>query len=338
MGSRIPPPTFAEELALHAQGYSPIAGIDEVGRGPLAGPLVAAALVLPPHYHLPWLASVRDSKQLTPRQRENLFSHIQEAGLAWGTGSVSPAEVDSRGIVAATKKAMLMAVERLPQRPAFLLIDALPLPEAGMPFKAIIKGDERCLSIAAASIVAKVTRDRMMEEEDLRYPGYGFAGHKGYHTEAHLENLRRLGLSPIHRRSFAPVKAIEDGNLAESPHNKRLGDAGEMAARGYLQGKGYTILETNFRSPYGEVDVVAQEGDCLVFVEVRTRAGNDFGRPEESITPSKERRLIATAETYIQSRPGLPSQWRIDLVAVEVDRRGRIKRIEQTENAVSYLP
>ena len=114
----------------------------------------------------------------------------------------------------------------------------------------------------------------------------------------------------------------------------RLGEAGERAARGYLESKGYAILDTNFRCPYGEVDIIAQEGDCLVFLEVRTRSGGSFGSPEESITPDKERKLIATAETYIQSRTGLPEQWRIDLVAVDVDGQGRITRIERTENAV----
>ena len=114
----------------------------------------------------------------------------------------------------------------------------------------------------------------------------------------------------------------------------RLGEAGERAARGYLESKGYAILDTNFRCSYGEVDIIAQEGDCLVFLEVRTRRGASFGSPEESITPDKERKLIATAETYIQSRTGLPEQWRIDLVAVDVDGQGRITRIERTENAV----
>ena len=337
MGYSSPPPTFAEELALYAQGYHLIAGIDEVGRGPLAGPLVAAAVVLPLNFNLPWLSGVRDSKQITHRQREAVFSHIKESGLDWSTGTVAPQEVDSIGITAATKKAMLQAVQGLPRRPSYLLIDAVHLPESGVPYKPIIKGDQRCLSIAAASIVAKVTRDRMMVEEDLRYPGYGFAAHKGYHTSAHLEHLRRLGLSPIHRRSFAPVRAVADGRPQETAHSKRLGDAGETAARGYLERKGYTILDANFRCPYGEVDLVARKDDCLVFLEVRTRSGNGFGSPEESITPEKGRRLIATAETYIQSRTDLPADWRIDLVGVDVDRRGRITRIEQTENAVSYL-
>ena len=122
--------------------------------------------------------------------------------------------------------------------------------------------------------------------------------------------------------------------MADGGRRIRLGAAGERAARGHLESRGYSILETNFRCPYGEVDIIAQEGDCLVFLEVRTRSGSNFGLPEESITPDKERKLIATAETYMQSRSDLPEQWRIDVVAVDVDGRGRITRIELMENAV----
>ena len=122
--------------------------------------------------------------------------------------------------------------------------------------------------------------------------------------------------------------------MADGRRRVRLGEAGERAAKGYLESRGYAILDTNFRCPYGEVDIIAQEGECLVFLEVRTRSGGSFGSPEESITPDKERKLIATAETYMQSKADLPEQWRIDLVAVDVDGRGRITRIELMENAV----
>jgi len=335
MGISSPPPTFTEESALRSQGHHLIAGIDEAGRGPLAGPVVAGAVVVPDDFSPPWLTDVRDSKQLTPRQRDKLFSCIQEAGVAWASGVVSPQEVDSLGIVAATRKAMLLAVQDLPEHPSFLLIDALPLPQSGTPFKAIVKGDQRCLSIAAASIVAKVTRDRIMVEEDVRYPGYAFAVNKGYPTRAHIEHLQRLGPCLIHRRSFAPVRALLDGNIIGSTHSRKLGELGERAARGYIERMGFTILDTSYRCPYGEVDIIALDGDSLVFLEVRTRSSNALGRPEESMPLSKGRKLIATAETYLQSRTDLPYQWRIDLIAVDVDRRGRITRIERTENAVS---
>ena len=332
------PPTLVEEMALYAGGYFPVAGIDEVGRGPLAGPVVAGAVVLPRYFNPPWLNKIRDSKQLTPRRREEVLGHIQDAEMSWGIGVVSPQEVDSLGIVRATKKAMVQAVKQLAVVPSFLLIDAVPLPESGAQYKAIVKGDQRSLSIAAASIVAKVMRDRMMVEEDLRYPGYGFAVHKGYPTKAHLEHLHRLGPSPIHRLSFAPVKALVDGFLVQPTRRKELGDTGENVAREYLEGKGYLVLDTNFRCPYGEVDIVALHGDCLVFLEVRTRRSREMGTPEESVTPKKGKRLIATAETYIQAKKDLPAQWRIDVAAVDVDRRNHVTRIEQIENAVTYGP
>jgi ribonuclease HII len=198
-------PTWAEERRLHRQGYQLIAGIDEVGRGALAGPVVAAAIVLPKALKVPWLAQVRDSKELTPARRERLFAPIQEVARAVGIGVVPAEAIDALGIVAATRLAMSQAIEQLSPPPDFLLIDALKLPALALPQKALVRGDKLCLSISCASIVAKVTRDRMMREMDGRYPGYGFARHKGYGTGGHLSSLRELGACPIHRRSFAPV-------------------------------------------------------------------------------------------------------------------------------------
>ncbi|MFC1944023.1 ribonuclease HII [Chloroflexota bacterium] len=201
-------PTFIEEERLWERDYRLIAGIDEAGRGPLAGPVVAAAVILHPQNRPPWLSLVRDSKQLTRRRRESLFESILEGAYAVGAAAVSPEDIDNLGIVAATLMAMRLAVERLPCPPDSLLIDALSLPEIDIPQKGIIKGDCLSLSIAAASIVAKVTRDRIMVEMDESYPGYGFARNMGYPTRRHLENLRRLGVCPTHRRSFAPVREV----------------------------------------------------------------------------------------------------------------------------------
>ena len=200
------PPTYAEETALLGQGYSPVAGLDEAGRGPLAGPVVAAIAVLPPDPKGGWVALVRDSKQMTRAQRERALPLLQQVALALEVGMGSPAEVDGIGIVAATRLAMKRALDSLAIRPQFLLVDALILPDVPIPQKAIIHGDALCLSIAAASIAAKVTRDRIMEEAEAAYPGYGFAKHKGYGTREHLRNLDRLGPCAIHRRSFAPIK------------------------------------------------------------------------------------------------------------------------------------
>ena len=223
MGTSFSLPTFVEETALRSLGYRLIAGIDEAGRGPLAGPVVAGAVVIPDGFSAPWLNDLRDSKQLSPHQRDVLFSCIEESGIAWASGVVSPEEIDSLGVVCATRNAMLTALKYLPERPDFLLIDALTLSESNTPFKAIVKGDQRCLSIAAGSIVAKVTRDRIMIEEGYRYPGYDFAVHKGYPTRAHLEHLQCLGPCPIHRRSFAPVRALLNGTIASITCSKRLG-------------------------------------------------------------------------------------------------------------------
>jgi len=199
-------PTFAEEERLRAQGYRLIAGIDEAGRGPLAGPVVAAAVILPPEERPSWLSLVRDSKQLTQLRREAIFDCIVESGIAFGVGVVSHEVIDERGIAPATRLAMRYAVEQLSTRPDYLLIDYMRLPGVRIPQKGVVDGDSICVSIAAASIVAKVTRDRLMVELDGRYPGYGLAQHKGYGTPEHLEALQKLGPCPIHRKTFQPVR------------------------------------------------------------------------------------------------------------------------------------
>ncbi|MBA7597951.1 Ribonuclease HII [subsurface metagenome] len=198
-------PNFAEERKLAEQGYCFIAGIDEVGRGPLAGPVVAAAVILPPNLDARWLTLVRDSKQLTPKRREFLFPLIEGAAIGIGIGLSPPDAIDAQGIMRATRLAMCSAVEHFPHPPDFLLIDHIRLPELDVPQKNITRGDSLCLSIACASIVAKVTRDRIMMALDEVYPDYGFARHKGYATREHLLNLQRWGACPIHRRCFAPV-------------------------------------------------------------------------------------------------------------------------------------
>lgn len=193
---------FFEKLA-QAQGFLKIAGVDEVGRGPLAGPVLAAAVILPSGLLIP---GVDDSKKLTQHKREALFDVIMDQALSIGIGSVGPEIVDSINILQATRLAMLNAVQQLSPQPDYLLIDGITPINTPLPQKTVKKGDSLSLSIAAASIIAKVTRDRLMAEMDQRYPGYGFAGHKGYGSAAHLEAIRRLGPSPIHRLTFGGVK------------------------------------------------------------------------------------------------------------------------------------
>jgi ribonuclease HII len=201
-------PTFIEEELLEAQGYRLIAGIDEAGRGALAGPVVAAAVILPSRLKTSWVSQVNDSKLLNPPSRELLFHHIHEVAIAIGTGVVRHEVIDAKGIIRATRLAMQLAIEQLSPAPESLLIDYMLLPEVKLPQKGITNGDGRCFSIACASIIAKVTRDHLMVELDRTYPDYGLAQHKGYGTRGHMACLRRLGPSPIHRRSFQPVKDI----------------------------------------------------------------------------------------------------------------------------------
>ncbi len=201
-------PSFIEEERLEAQGYQYIAGIDEAGRGALAGPVVAAAVILPHHIDAPWLNQVKDSKQLSPARRELLFHHIHEVAISTGIGIATYKVIDDQGIIKATRLAMKLAIDQLAPPPESLLIDYMLLPEVPLPQKGIINGDSLCFSIACASIVAKVTRDQVMIELDRTYPGYGLAQHKGYGTREHLSCLRRLGPSPIHRQSFRPIKEI----------------------------------------------------------------------------------------------------------------------------------
>ena len=201
-------PSFTEEKMLEAQGYQYIAGIDEAGRGSLAGPIVAAAVILPYHVDAHWLNQVKDSKQLSPLKREVLFHHIHEVATAIGIGMAPHEVIDAHGIMKATRLAMKLAIDQLSPPPQCLIIDYMLLPEIPLPQKGITNGDSLCFSIACASIIAKVNRDRLMVELDGVYPGYGMAGHKGYGTKEHLASLRRLGPCPIHRRSFRPVREI----------------------------------------------------------------------------------------------------------------------------------
>ncbi len=201
-------PNLAEERLQWHQGLGLVAGLDEVGRGPLAGPVVAAAVILSPMCDFRWLFHVRDSKVLSPPEREELADYIWRDALAVAVGFVSHTSIDRIGIAEATRQAMLRAIGELRRRPQYLLIDALSLPACSLPQKGIIGGDARCISIASASIVAKVARDRYMESHDHQFSGYGFARNKGYATRQHLDALRRLGPCDLHRRSFNPVREM----------------------------------------------------------------------------------------------------------------------------------
>lgn len=205
--SLLPPdPDLSFETLLWECGVRSVAGVDEAGRGPLAGPVTAAVVILPPDIHLTGrLKGVRDSKQMTREERERWETVLKNTAQAYAVGFASAAEIDQFGIVPATRLAVQRALDSLPVEPEHMLLDFLHLPECSIPQTSLIKGDARSLSIASASILAKTARDAHLCELDERYPGYGFACHKGYATPAHLRALKELGPCPIHRRSFHPV-------------------------------------------------------------------------------------------------------------------------------------
>lgn len=185
-----------------SKGIQWIAGIDEVGRGPLAGPVVASAVILDPAKPI---YGLDDSKKLSAKKRETLFDEIQEKAISIGIGIMNEQVIDEKNIYEATKLAMQAAIDDLSVAPQFLLLDAMVLPN-GLPQEKIIKGDAKSISIAAASIIAKVTRDQMMVEYDQQFPGYGFAKNAGYGTKEHLAGIQERGICPIHRKTFAPIK------------------------------------------------------------------------------------------------------------------------------------
>ena len=195
---------LAYEKELYTQGIHLIAGVDEVGRGPLAGPVVAAAVILPENCKIPGL---NDSKKIPKSKHHAIYQAVLDQALSVGIGIKDNQVIDQVNIYEATKLAMLEAIQELDPRPQHLLIDAMKL-DLPIPQTSIIKGDANSLSIAAASIVAKVTRDQMMEKFDQEYPGYDFAQNAGYGTAKHLAGLDQLGVTPIHRRSFEPVKSM----------------------------------------------------------------------------------------------------------------------------------
>lgn len=295
-----------------AKGYRLVAGVDEAGRGPLAGPVVAAAVILDPSAFIPGLD---DSKRLTPPRREMLAAEIREKAVAWSVAVVDVEVIDRINVANAAFLAMRQAIDQLAVPPDFLLVDGFAIPGLGCPQRGITGGDGLSNSIAAASILAKVRRDALMVEYGKAYPGYGFEIHKGYPTKEHKEALMRLGLSPIHRRSFCDMARFHQGDSA----NRRFGQKAEELACSYLRGKGYVILYKNFRCRVGEIDIIAQEGGTLVFLEVKARRRDAFGAPEEAVNCAKRRRITLAAR-YFLSQTGLEDHpCRFDVVSMVFD-------------------
>jgi len=212
-------PALCEERRLVRAGFRLVAGIDEAGRGAWAGPVSAAAVILPTHdpYLRDHLRGVRDSKLCTARQRDELYDLVRQVALSWAASLVPASRIDQVGIVSATREAMCMAVAQLDPSPDMLLIDALLLPSLAVPQKALVKGDLKCLSIAAASIMAKVTRDRAMVALGDQHPAYGFPSHKGYGTVQHRAALERFGPTAVHRWYYRPIADLAKQQQIDPP-------------------------------------------------------------------------------------------------------------------------
>lgn len=304
------------EKNFHAEGYALVAGADEAGRGPLAGPVFAAACILDPERPIPGL---NDSKKISAQRREALFDQIQEKALAYAVTSRPSTCIDRINILEATKEATREALEALSPSPSICLLDALRIKDLRFPQRALIKGDAHVNAIAAASILAKVSRDRYMIELDQAYPGYAFASHKGYGTAAHYEALRRLGPCPEHRLSFLGKlklgkSVVEEEATAAHSQDKDAtrfqqgclarGQQAERRVAEHLASQGYHILERNFRlPPFGEIDLIAEKNKVLFIVEVKARHESlSKGRCLEAIDHRKASKLRLVAAYYQQSR------------------------------------
>jgi ribonuclease HII len=338
-----------------AEGYLTVGflcGIDEAGRGPLAGPVAAGACILPKDHDLLYL---NDSKKLSPEKRAELYEVITQEAVSWAVGLIPPERIDEINILQATYEAMRRAVSELDPQPEVLVNDAVRIPGIRIPQVPVIKGDAKCLSVAAASILAKVTRDRLMLEYDQQWPEYGFAQNKGYGSADHIAALKKYGPCPIHRRSFignfvdlrlcgpagtdarpgwagAAGTEEESGRSSENaraghfptekPNMRTLGTEEEARAAEYLASCGIRIVEKNFRCRQGEIDLIGEDTDgTLVFFEVKYRSGSQYGTAAEQITPAKQQTICEVSDFYrYVHHVGPDARIRYDAVAIDGDR------------------
>jgi ribonuclease HII len=228
---------LGRENELHARGITLVGGIDEAGRGPLVGPVVASCVILPPDFFVPYL---NDSKKVTEKRREAMFPQIIEGAVSVGVGLATPEEIDDVNILNATYMAMKRAVKAMKVKPAYVLNDAVHIPDLGIEQESVVKGDAKIACISAASVVAKVTRDNIMREYDSLVPKYHFSRHKGYPTRAHYEILEQYGVLPIYRRSFL-TKRIEAGTLVVTENKVDLPDPYDLADE-FLKGYGLSVV------------------------------------------------------------------------------------------------
>ncbi len=313
------------ELQVRQKGFGLIAGVDEAGRGPLAGPVVAAAVILPVDFlHHP----LDDSKRMSAKAREEAYLAITSGAVAWSEARASAEEVDRHNVLGAVHLAVERALAGLKPPAEFALVDGRPLSACPVPHRAIVKGDRRCRAIAAASVIAKVSRDHLMAEMDDRYPGYGFAEHKGYGTPEHLQSLERLGPSPIHRRSFGGhSRQLElPATMGREPSEESAQEWGrraeELVAADY-ESQGYQVLHRRWRGGGGEIDLVCRRGQEIVVVEIKAARGSTAGSPMEWLGGEQRRRWRRAASELMREldRGSDGGELRFDLVGVQA-RRG----------------
>jgi ribonuclease HII len=271
-----------------------ILGIDEVGRGPWAGPLVVGAVVLGSVE----ISGLTDSKKLSKKRRDELDLAIREKAAGFGLGWVDAVEIDRIGLSEALKLATIRAVEQIKAPYHEIMIDGtinfLKETSKGKYVTTLVKADLLIPSVSAASIIAKVARDNFMAEQDLEYPGYGFTSHVGYGTAAHQAAIAKLGVTPLHRRSFAPI-----AKLTGSVTTKQIGDSGEQAAEEYLIKHEHMVFERNWKTKYCEIDIVSKKDDTVYFTEVKYRRSALQGGGLGAITPKKLKQMRFAAEFYM---------------------------------------
>ena len=296
-----------------SRGIENVAGIDEAGRGPLAGPVIASAVILP---HDVNLLEVTDSKKLSEKKRERLFDEIISTAVAVGIGIVHEKEIDKINILQATYKAMQISVGQLAVKPKILLVDGRRADIKHFDQESIIKGDSKSLSIAAASIIAKVTRDRMMINYDKVFPQYGFAGHKGYGSQKHIETIKTHFATPIHRQSFKPIPDYLP-TLKYYKKNRLVGTLGEQLVACSLIKDGCEIFEMNYNVPkIGKVDIISKNNDIVVFTKVKTQTkGHGWNEPRTQIDEYKSERIMNAAHHYIDQNE-LDVEIRFDVAEV----------------------
>ena len=289
-----------------------IAGVDEVGRGPLAGPVVAAAVILPKDHTIEGL---RDSKKISKKRRESLFPLIYEQAIDIGTGEVDVKTIDKINIREATFKAMKMALDDLSTIPDRALIDGHPLNDQSIPNEGIIGGDDKVDSIKAASIIAKVTRDRIMKEYSIIFPEYGFENHSGYGTKFHIEALEKYRATPIHRRSFKPVKNLMPTFKWLVDHD-RISWMGKKLAALHLKKSGMSVMDLDWEGiSNNSIDIVAKDNDHFIFVDVNTYYKNQDDLKKDNEVDRLKKTMLPAMNLYLSDKLAV-SNFRIDSISV----------------------